>query len=73
MNNDFNFYLARYLEWYPFLLPLGLIGVWRWTVWSGKKIIGINYKAKKSEFMTAVSIVTPVYNENPDTFQRSLE
>ena len=72
MNNDFNFYLTRYFEWYPFLLPLGLIGVWRWAVWSSKKIIGINYKAKKTEFMTTVSVVTPVYNENPDTFQRAL-
>ena len=73
MNNDLNFYLYRYLDWYPFLIPLGLIGIWRWGVWLTKKTFGLFYQAKKAGFRASVSVVTPVYNENPQTFTSALE
>src|SRR3989344_4211449 len=73
LNNDFYFYLARYLDLYPFLLPLGLIGFWRWSVWIAKKTTGLFYKAKRPGFETSVSVVTRVYNEDPDTFSRAIE
>src|SRR3989338_3011828 len=73
MNNDLNFYLFRYLDWYPFLIPLGLIGVWRWGVWLTKKSVGLFYKPKKEGFKTSVSVVTPVYNEDPKTFEDAIE
>lgn len=73
MYNDINFYLSRYLDWYPFLIPLGFIGIWRWSVWLTKKAIGFFYKPKKSGYRTSVSVVTPVYNENPETFVHAIE
>ena len=73
MNSDLNFYLYRYLDWYPFLIPLGLIGIWRWGVWLTKKTFGLFYQAKKAGFRASVSVVTPVYNENPQTFTSALE
>ena len=73
MNNDINFYLARYLDLYPFLIPLGFIGIWRWSIWITKKAVGFFYKPKKAGYRTSVSVITPVYNEDPKTFKRAVE
>lgn len=67
------YYVRKYVEFYPFLLPLGVIGVWRWGVWGIKKGIGLFYKPKKAGFKSSVSVVTPVYNENPNTFTKALD
>ncbi len=72
MNNDLYFYLSRYLDYYPFLIPLGAIGIWRWSVWLIKKSVGFFYQPKKPGFKASVSIITPVYNEDPNTFNRAL-
>jgi len=72
MPNDINFYLSRYLEWYPFFLPLGFIGVWRWSVWFIKKITGSFYQPQKPGFKASVSIIIPVYNEDPKIFLQAL-
>lgn len=55
-----------------FYLPIGLIGIWRWTVWIIKKIIGSFYTVKKNNFSASVSIVIPVYNEDPNVFKKAL-
>ena len=70
--NDINFFFTKYFEYYPFLIPLGIIGTWRWSVWGIKKITGLFYKPQKAGFKTTVSIVTPVYNENPQIFSAAL-
>ena len=66
------YYLTKYLDFYPFLLPLGIIGIWRWSVWGMKKVTGLFYKPYPSGFKATVSVVTPVYNENPQTFKKAL-
>lgn len=73
MLNDIHFYLSRYLDLFPFFIPLGFVGIWRWDVWLTKKVIGLFYKPKKAGFKSSVSVVTPVYNENPGTFQTAIE
>lgn len=73
MQNDIHFYLARYLDLYPLLVPVGLIGLWRWDVWLTKKVIGFFYRPKKAGFKTSVSVITPVYNEDPKTFSLAIE
>ena len=73
MQNDIFFYLARYIDPYPFLLPLGFIGIWRWSVWLLKKTVGYFYKPQKARFKTSVSVITPVYNENPKIFSQAVE
>ncbi|MCL5073570.1 MAG: glycosyltransferase [Actinobacteria bacterium] len=70
--NDVIFYLQQYTDLYPFLIPLGIIGIWRWGVWSLKKITASFYKPSRIIYSSKVSIVTPVYNENPDTFLKAL-
>jgi len=55
-----------------FYLPIGIIGIWRWTVWIIKKIIGSFYKVKHNNFNASVSVVIPVYNEDPHIFKKAL-
>ncbi len=55
-----------------FYLPLGIIGIWRWSVWAFKKAVGYFYRPLKNSFSASVSIITPVYNENPDVFKKAL-
>lgn len=51
-----------------FLIPLGILGIWRWSVWLFKEIVALFYRPVKNDFRTSVSIVTPVYNEDPQVF-----
>lgn len=73
MNNDIVFFLSRYNDLYPFFIPLGAIGIWRWSIWLTKKITGLFYKLKKSTYKSTVSVITPVYNENPNTFIQAIQ
>jgi len=52
--------------------PLGIIGAWRWSVWTFKKIISFFYKNPEGQFEASLSIITPVYNEDPEMFHRAL-
>lgn len=66
--------LNNYLHIIVTYFPLGIIGIWRWSVWIFKKVIAWNYKPIKSNgYNTTLSIVTPVYNENPELFRKALE
>lgn len=71
--NDSIFYATQYLDRYSFLAPLGIIGVWRWSVWVIKETLGLHYRPKTNEYKANVSIVTPVYNENPQIFTKALD
>lgn len=71
-NNDFNYYLSKYLENYPYIIPLGFIGIWRWFVWLIKKAVTVFYQPYVKEVKKTVSVITPVYNENPIIFQKAI-
>src|SRR3989338_3775802 len=73
VSQDALFYFGQHLDRYAFLVPLGIIGVWRWLVWMMKETIGLNYRPKTKLYQGNVSIVTPVYNENPSVFKDALE
>jgi cellulose synthase/poly-beta-1,6-N-acetylglucosamine synthase-like glycosyltransferase len=62
----------NYVSLLWFYAPIGIIGVWRWAVWIIKKIIGLFYKVQKNNFKASVSIIIPVYNENPIVFKKAL-
>lgn len=70
--NDLFFYSQKYLDFYNFLLPLGMIGIWRWGVWVLKEGVGTHYRPKTQSYKTTVSVVTPVYNEDPVIFKKAL-
>lgn len=67
------FYGQQYLDRYSILFPLGLIGLWRWSVWIIKEIIGSNYRPQLKEYKATVSLVIPVYNEDPKIFSLALK
>ncbi len=61
---------------YVFLLfcPLGVIGLWRWSIWLTRKLVSLWHRPFVSSGCAyRVSIVTPVYNENRKLFRQALE
>lgn len=62
-----------YLSILLFYFPLGIIGAWRWGIWLLRRFISLFYKSTKSTYSATVSVVTPVYNEDPKIFRRALE
>lgn len=65
--------VSKYAPVLSFYLPLGVIGVWRWSVWLIRKIISLFYKSPGGDFAATLSIITPVYNENSHYFKMALE
>jgi hyaluronan synthase len=56
------------------LLPIGIVGLWRWGVWLLRKTISLRYRPyAPASFILKVSLVTPVYNENPELFRNALD
>jgi cellulose synthase/poly-beta-1,6-N-acetylglucosamine synthase-like glycosyltransferase len=55
---------------------LGIIGIWRWGVWLIKKMCAQFYRpipVRIPTCRTTLSIITPVYNENPKVFRSALD
>jgi len=62
-------------DYFWFYFPLGIIGLWRWGVWTFKKILALFYKPIPVENCCndlTLSIITPVYNEDPKLFKQAL-
>ena len=60
------------------LVPLSLIGVWRWSMWLTRRIGGSFYRPLKAQWpahipLPSVSVVVPVYNEDIDIFKTALQ
>lgn len=58
------------------LTPLGLIGVWRWSVYLFKSYAASKYRPvpdNGAHDPSEVTFVVPVYNEDPAIFLRALE
>lgn len=62
------------LAFIRFYAPLGAVGMFRWTVWGLRKVIGRWYApVPRNDYTATVSVVVPVYNEEPDVFRMALE
>lgn len=72
MDTFINF-LNHYSQLLLFYIPLGIIGIWRWGVWIIRKIISLFYRPPKGTYRATLSIITPVYNEDPGMFQLALQ
>jgi cellulose synthase/poly-beta-1,6-N-acetylglucosamine synthase-like glycosyltransferase len=74
--SEFFGYLAiNYYQLIWIYLPLGAIGLWRWSVWLFKKSTSFLYKPKipcDDTHLHKYSIITPVYNEDPKTFDQAI-
>jgi cellulose synthase/poly-beta-1,6-N-acetylglucosamine synthase-like glycosyltransferase len=58
------------LSW---LIPLGLLGLIRWSTWLVRRVLASFYRPIDNEFRLPLSIVVPVYQEEPVLFVRALE
>ena len=56
-----------------FYIPLGIIGAWRWGVWLFRRLVRVFYRPASNPYNASVSVVTPVYNENPKVFRQALQ
>jgi len=54
-----------------FYLPIGVIGLQRWLVWIAKKIISSRYRLIEGDYKATVTVVTPIYNEDPKVLRRA--
>jgi cellulose synthase/poly-beta-1,6-N-acetylglucosamine synthase-like glycosyltransferase len=71
----FGYAAINYYQLIWIYLPLGAIGFWRWSVWVFKKSTSFLYKPKSPCDDThhhKYSIITPVYNEDPITFNKAI-
>ena len=66
-------YIAQNIDLFRFYLPLGIIGVWRWGVWLFKETVALFYRPDTGYYKSRVSIITPVYNEEPRIFEKALK
>ena len=85
--NGLQNYIARnffpsWLSNYWLIIPLGVIGTWRWTIWLIKKVVATLYSpitpqtnetTLRSASDLSVSVIIPVYHEDQKIFKRSLE
>lgn len=65
--------LDQYSDVVYYYLPLGIIGLWRWGSWILKKFIALFYIPKQFHYKKNVSVVSPVYNEDPKIFEQALK
>ncbi|WP_320781222.1 glycosyltransferase [Streptomyces sp. CRN 30] len=62
---DFRYYLVY--------LPLGILGLVRWSCWMVRRIPAALYRQVKNDFRLPLSIVVPVYQEDPEIFAHAIE
>jgi cellulose synthase/poly-beta-1,6-N-acetylglucosamine synthase-like glycosyltransferase len=55
------------------LIPIGIVGLFRWLMWLAKRIPALFYRPIRNNYTTTATIVTPVYNEDPLLFRKALE
>ena len=72
MQRDILYFIWQYADLHAFIIPLGIIGLWRWSVWLLKELIALRYRPTESQYKGAVTIITPVYNEDPGVFKQAL-
>ena len=72
--NSFVQQFNQLASYYFLYVPLGVIGSWRWGVWIIKYLAGRRYRPLVGDRTAkySVSIITPVYKEDPKTFERAL-
>ena len=65
--------LLKHWDLIQLYIPLLVIGIWRWSLWIFKKIVTSFYEPIPTNgYKASVSVIVPVYNEDPDTFQLAL-
>lgn len=55
-----------------FLIPLGVIGVWRWLTWMLKRLLAAFYRPIRTGFRGDVTVISAVFDEDPELFGRAV-
>ncbi len=63
---------SDWLLGWTWLVPLGLLGVVRWLSWAFRRIPAVLYQPYESDYRAPLSIVVPVYKEEPELFERAI-
>jgi cellulose synthase/poly-beta-1,6-N-acetylglucosamine synthase-like glycosyltransferase len=66
-------YLLAVLSNTVLLIPIGVLGLFRWMMWLAKRIPALFYRPIVNDYTTSATIITPVYNEDPVLFRRALD
>ena len=61
------------LYYYVLGTPLGVLGLIRWSFWLVRRIPAVLYKPVVNDFRLSMSIVVPVYQEDPVVFAAAIE
>ncbi|MEJ3654113.1 glycosyltransferase [Actinomycetes bacterium KLBMP 9759] len=61
------------LYYYVVGTPLGVLGLVRWGCWLVRRIPAVLYRPVEGEFRLPVTLVVPVYQEDPDVFAAAIE
>ncbi|MDQ4132632.1 MAG: glycosyltransferase [Actinomycetota bacterium] len=54
-------------------VPLGILGLIRWCCWLIRRIPASLYRPFRSDHREPMTVVTPVYQEDPDIFRAAIE
>jgi hyaluronan synthase len=55
------------------LVPIGVLGLFRWIMWIAKRIPALFYRPIENDYNCSATIITPVYNEDPVLFRGAIE
>ncbi|HEY0815704.1 MAG TPA: glycosyltransferase [Pseudonocardia sp.] len=61
------------LYYYVLGTPLGVLGLFRWACWLIRRVPAVLYRPISNNFRQPVSIVVPVYQEDPVIFRAAIE
>ena len=61
------------LYYYVLGTPLGVLGLFRWSMWLIRRIPAVLYKPIVNDFRTTISIAVPVYQEDPVIFETAIQ
>ncbi len=56
-----------------YYLPIGILGIVRWGTWLVRRIPAALYRPVVNTFSLPLSVVVPVYREDPDIFAKAIE
>ncbi len=65
--------LSAYASSLALLIPIGLLGLFRWGMWLVKRIPALFYRPIRNDYTTTATLVTPVYQEDPVLFRKAIE
>jgi hyaluronan synthase len=60
------------VSWLALYIPLGILGFVRWTSWVIRQIPASLYRPVQNDYRLPLTIVVPVYQEEPELFRNAL-